>query len=281
MTCSARTTFPPAPLSRLRLCFQTDAEGWIPLRPDWSRLFTELKALDGLCLQVKHAYGRFAVKMPSSISFLEPPMGFGLRLYPARWAEAKGKLTKCPCCNSPGHIAFFNAFAQEVLQIAAASETPPERWAEVLATVAAPYEETSEKAPDERPPCTRFPLLPGGAVELPLRKWNLPEMLAELANIEMTFRVTFPTGEGILAHPFSAREIYLDGDQLVMRGPGAGLMVSLRATRTLATGITSPAGPLSLYLVGPDESLLASIEPADPSIDGLAWQAALEKAGAT
>ncbi len=131
--------FPAAPAPRLSRCFQTTADGRIPLSAGFSTIWETLQPLGVIALQTRHYYARLiaherlpAGKLePTEIELNQGRLSLSLDDTTRAWA----RIELCPCCHSPGKIELTNTEGVPFLEACLPRSVPAHAWANHVATL--------------------------------------------------------------------------------------------------------------------------------------------------
>lgn len=259
----------PAQPPQCSRCFRTDAEGYIPLRPDWPGIFNSLQGLSKVALQTRHSYARLIHLGPVPEIVWDEAGAIGrdeagaLHLHTDLWGAARGRLSICPCCDSPGYLDILNARGGEILQFCADVNTAPAEWAACLEELV----EFQPVAPVEARQ-SGFPLVPSGLYPLRESVDVLTPLLAALGHEQVPVRFLLRTPEVVHLRQFTLRRVGVDYPLLTASDGRTTLQLALPPVQRVMV-----ASDLSLHLVGPGDTLLLSV--GCPGEHAMSWQAAL------
>lgn len=259
------------------LCFRTNADGDILLRPEWIELLEAIRNQGEWIVQSRHPFARLFGRgslpdwqiSPDQQVALDPASGLQLTI--GRWHHAVARLRFCNCCDSPGYVEFYNSAGQSVLQFRA----PDERTVSQLAEIPAAFSTTSGLAPVHLPrgTPTLFPILDGGVGDRQPAEILLP-LLESLRAISEPVRFRLLTAESDHRRTLTPRYFGEDeGVLTVSDGDHQCCQLMLPVAHSVVREVRAEA-PL-IHVVAADNAVLLSLAPGGAQFAHRAWHSVL------
>ncbi|MDQ8207192.1 hypothetical protein QEH52_06715 [Coraliomargarita sp. SDUM461003] len=267
-------TFPEAPYSRLRYCFETTREGYIPLMDHWDYVLNCLSRLPELFVQLDQACGRMTVRLQRDDLLASIAGQFSSSaLIPAPdyegWERATAKLEACACCGSPGGVQLLNEYGAQFLQLSASNDLAPSGWASVLGDIAldAPLPERGATVPSRD--WGRL-LCPDAAIEQSYCGGNCFPPLAAANKVGLPLEVTARRYEVSLVHTYVFERFEREGYWAHCYGSYGGFSLDLYAVKR--TVLHDDGGRLAWLLLGDGDAVLYELRAAREVAAETAWQ---------
>ena len=271
-------TFPSAPVSRLRYCFQTNANGDIPVVPDFLTAVNALCDFPELFIQTEHVYGQMSTRM-SQDQFMDClhekahnwNSSFFIDHNNLSVANITAKLELCECCNSPGYLKFTNPAGRSFFKICIPEFIEAEAWASALAKIAVVPEEDQYLSKD-KDFVPFHPRLDPDPSSYPLTQNQLISLFANSQSKEIKFKFNLQSSGITLQNSLLIKNIQVENGFMMCQGLGGGFNISLKAIQKIEYLVKD--GFKTLFLLGPSRSILFEIKPESNSVD--TWDTLLE-----
>jgi len=277
---TSQSALSTAPISRLRLCFETMSDGRIPVVNDFEYVVRCLALFPSVYVQAEHVYGRLSMSMPRTEliqNFTMPletsALANGSEVKPIQAHSIWATLKECSCCGSPGQISFYNCFDERFLQISASPDTELRDWALFLAQVSVTPKTQLDGADEAKFEEYPHPVVPVEAEEIKLSKFRFIELLNKMAMSEAVFEFSLPTYEFSLKKAFSIYQIYEEEGQLTCRGKEVGFTLSLAAVKEYAVKVEY--GVRTLYCLAVEQKVIFEISVPDSFESSEIWNRVL------
>jgi hypothetical protein len=260
-------TFPKAPVSRLRHCFETTASGHIPISHDWALALNALARLPHAYVQIDHAAGRMSMRMCGnelldSIAGDAGERGLEFSDNFAGWSRGHATIEHCPCCGSAGSLSFHGDAILQFLRFSPSSDIPANEWAQILSVMAVSPRYASAAVSTDAAADWSCLYRPESAQDLHSR--DLFGFLDRVARIQMPLTFTMRNPQVSQWNHTEIMSLELSDDEIYCRGSAVGFIVNASAVVRLSVDWSKPSGPL-LLAVGMDDRILLemSVLPED------------------
>ncbi|MEM1222254.1 MAG: hypothetical protein AAGH40_05780 [Verrucomicrobiota bacterium] len=261
------TYFPPAPANRLRYCFETTPEGYIPLTQDWSHLLNTVATLSYVYVQVDHSYGRMSMRLEreyllDSLKGSSKSNGLLIEGNYLGWSSAFARLEECPCCGSPGIICIFNNSGKPFLQINPPSDLKLHEWARLLSRLAI-TRESAESMSEIEAPEALMPYCPKQVTDLHVKGYDCLHLFGTIAMAELPLEFTIRAPEGALRQSYTIRNLKENGKVMLCSGELAGFRFPWPKIKRVVTFEENER--VALLLIGPENRVLFEVR-AQPDV---------------
>jgi hypothetical protein len=251
-------TFPQAPISRLRYCFETSACGRIPISKNWQLALNALARLPHTYAQIDHSVGRMSMKLSQGelIDSIACNAGErGLQFAPnfSGWSNGYAKIENCPCCGAAGSVSFCSHYGLQFLRFSPPNDLPANEWAQVLSGFAiSPRYTAAEATTETTADCTSL-FRPESAEDLLSN--NLVGCLDRMARSQMAVTFTMRNQQLTQWNHTEIMSLEVTEDQIFCRGSTMGFILKDSAVKRLSVNWTE-LGPVLLAVDQDDRILL-------------------------
>lgn len=253
-------TFPKAPISRLRYCFETTACGQIPISKNWELALNALARLPHTYVQIDHEVGRMSMRLSQSelldsITNNAGERGLQFSENFAGWSNGSARIENCPCCGSAGSLSFYGYDTRQFLRFSPGNELLANEWAQVISEFSiSPRYSAAEAANEASADCSGL-FRPESAQDLLSN--NLLGCLDRVARAQIPVTFTMRNQQLSQWNHTEILSLEVSDDEIFCRGSAVGFILRDSAIERLSVD-WKKSGPV-LLAIGQDDRILLEV----------------------